>query len=88
MNPDGYKDNIRQGSGEKNRRKNMLPGCRTIANNGVDLNRNYETCWSGDTMCMNDQFGRDCGNSPNPCAEDYRGPSKFSNQSQERFEIT
>ena len=78
VNPDGYKDNIKQGNGRKYRRKNTLPGCSSVTQNGVDLNRNYDTCWEGDTKCEIDQFGKDCGNSPNPCAEDYRGPSKFS----------
>ena len=78
VNPDGYIDNLGKSRSQRNRRKNTLPGCTSIASNGVDLNRNYETCWSGDTLCENDQYGRDCGNSPNKCAEDYRGASAFS----------
>jgi murein tripeptide amidase MpaA len=78
VNPDGYIDNLGKSGGDRIRRKNTLPGCSQIKRNGVDLNRNYETCWSGDTLCENDVYGRDCGNSPNQCAEDYRGSSAFS----------
>ena len=78
VNPDGYKWNLAQGQGKKQRRKNMLPGCADASANGVDLNRNYATCWDGDTYCIRDQFGKDCGNSANMCAEDYRGTSSFS----------
>ena len=78
VNPDGYVDNLEKSAANRNRRKNTLPGCSNVKRNGVDLNRNYETCWAGDTLCEQDQFGQDCGNNPNPCAEDYRGSAMFS----------
>jgi len=54
----------------KNKRKNMNPNfnhCANAADNGVDLNRNYEVDWH-----------KPGGNSPDPCAESYRGTAPFS----------
>lgn len=72
VNPDGYARNEAQriwaqpsGVGQ---RKNTQPGCATELDNGVDLNRNYDVCFVRD----------DVGSSPSICAEDYRGPSAFS----------
>lgn len=55
-------------------RKNRRPGCAqpgwggSSETVGVDTNRNYDFYWAVD----------DQGSSPNVCAEDYRGPSPFS----------
>lgn len=72
VNPDGYARNEEQRmwerSGEVGQRKNTQPGCTTEIDNGVDLNRNYDVCFSHD----------DVGSSTQVCAEDYRGPSPFS----------
>ena len=57
----------------KNKRKNMNPTlnkfnlCDDFANTGVDLNRNYAVDWH-----------KPGGNSPDPCAESYRGTAPFS----------
>ena len=68
VNPDGYEYNI-QHSRDHWQRKNRRPSCsRHDSHQGVDLNRNYPTCFS-------EPGG---GSSRNPCAEDYRGKAPFS----------
>ena len=57
----------------KNKRKNMNPTllkydlCEDLTESGVDLNRNYAVDWH-----------KPGGNSPDPCAESYRGTAPFS----------
>lgn len=72
VNPDGYARNEEQRmwerSAEVGQRKNTQPGCAKEIENGVDLNRNYDVCFSHDNV----------GSSTQVCAEDYRGPSPFS----------
>lgn len=74
VNPDGYARNEEQKIWdsldiyEVGQRKNTRPGCSKILDNGVDLNRNYDVCFAAD----------DVGSSTNVCAEDYRGPTPFS----------
>ena len=68
VNPDGYVYNQTTnpnggGMWRKNRRDNGVPGCI-----GTDLNRNYGYMWGYDNN----------GSSPDPCAENYRGASAFS----------
>ncbi|ETV95474.1 hypothetical protein, variant 2 [Aphanomyces invadans] len=74
VNPDGYayneanmpKDPDETFSGQrKNRHKST---CSETADVGVDLNRNYDVCFSQDAV----------GSSDEACAEDYRGPAPFS----------
>jgi hypothetical protein len=50
-------------------RKNLRPanGCHYQYEQGVDLNRNYDSKW-----------GEDIGSSSHPCYEDYRGTGPFS----------
>ena len=52
-------------------RKNMNPNTQAcngqIETRGVDLNRNYAVSWD-----------KEGGNSPDPCAENYRGTEPFS----------
>ena len=43
VNPDGYIDNLEKSAGNRNRRKNTLPGCSQIQAERCNLNRNYET---------------------------------------------
>lgn len=43
-------------------------GCANKNNGGVDLNRNYDEHFAYDTI----------GSSSNPCAEEFRGTSAFS----------
>lgn len=72
VNPDGYARNEEQQIWERSdtvgQRKNTQPGCNTEIDNGVDLNRNYDVCFAHDSV----------GSSTDICAEDYRGPSPFS----------
>jgi hypothetical protein len=74
VNPDGYYMNyIKLGPhGGGFQRKNTRPGCKITDSDGtgvgVDLNRNYGTCWNRDQM----------GSSSNVCAEDYCGTAAFS----------
>ena len=68
LNPDGYvfnETNYPNGGGNwrKNRRDNEGTICM-----GVDPNRNYGYMWGFD----------DNGSSPNPCHDNYRGESAFS----------
>jgi predicted deacylase len=49
-------------------RKNMRPNSCSIRERGVDLNRNYGYKWGYDNK----------GSSDNPCSEEYRGESAFS----------
>lgn len=68
INPDGYvynETNSPSGGGmwRKNRRDNDGTSCM-----GVDLNRNYDYMWGLDNI----------GSSSDPCDEDYRGESAFS----------
>lgn len=73
VNPDGYARNEEQRIWEHHgkdvgQRKNTRPGCGKVLENGVDLNRNYDVCFSRDSV----------GSSTDICAEDYRGPTAFS----------
>lgn len=71
VNPDGYAYNYRvrpYGGGTKRKNGRDDGQCRSKANAGVDINRNFGF-----------QFGaNNDGSSPRPCAEDYRGPKAFS----------
>ena len=72
VNPDGYAWNEHatmwnQPNGV-GRRKNTRPGCATTADNGVDLNRNYDLCFQLDAK----------GSSTDVCGEDFGGPQAFS----------
>lgn len=49
-------------------RKNMRPSSCSITSRGVDLNRNYGYKWGYDSK----------GSSSDPCSEEYRGESEFS----------
>jgi len=51
----------------KNMNPNLTSNCTRQEDKGVDLNRNYAVYW--------DKPG---GNSPDPCAESYRGTHPFS----------
>jgi len=63
VNPDGHDYSVQvYRYWRKNRRAN------TDGSYGVDINRNYGYAWGYD----------DVGSSPEPTAEDYRGPSAFS----------
>jgi hypothetical protein len=73
VNPDGYASNTLlppRPVAQRMVRKNRAPGCANghSVDVGVDLNRNYDFSWQLDNV----------GSSPDPCAEDYRGPSPFS----------
>uniref|UniRef100_K3W8L7 Peptidase M14 domain-containing protein n=1 Tax=Globisporangium ultimum (strain ATCC 200006 / CBS 805.95 / DAOM BR144) TaxID=431595 RepID=K3W8L7_GLOUD len=73
VNPDGYVRNEDQRIWETSakgvgQRKNTRPGCNTVLENGVDLNRNYDVCFDHDSV----------GSSTDICAEDYRGSKPFS----------
>jgi hypothetical protein len=71
VNPDGYLWNeINKPQGDGMQRKNRRPGCKhgRADDVGVDLNRNYPTCF--------EQV--DDGASSDPCGEDYKGPAPFS----------
>jgi hypothetical protein len=78
VDPDAYALNLDRGghgavrSSQMMARKNRRPGCKkhgfTYQDVGVDLNRNYDFAWDVDNV----------GSSPDVCAEDYRGPSPFS----------
>lgn len=73
VNPDGYEYNrVHSPSGGGMMRKNLRPGgnCRLSSDQGVDLNRNYPTCFEHDED--------DDGASNDQCREDYRGPEPFS----------
>ena len=49
-------------------RKNIRPSGCSITEEGIDLNRNYGYKWGFSNT----------GSSANPCSEEYRGPSAFS----------
>ncbi|KDO32460.1 hypothetical protein SPRG_02937 [Saprolegnia parasitica CBS 223.65] len=76
VNPDGYVYNEKhletlhfENPSYSGQRKNRRPAtCRTNADVGVDLNRNYDVCFDQDTV----------GSSTDACAEDYRGEKAFS----------
>ncbi|DAZ96656.1 TPA: hypothetical protein N0F65_009219, partial [Lagenidium giganteum] len=72
VNPDGYWRNELQSPWVHHinvgQRKNTRPGCDRVLDNGVDLNRNYATCFDHDLI----------GSSIDVCGEDYRGPAAFS----------
>ncbi|GLD97170.1 hypothetical protein PINS_up005853 [Pythium insidiosum] len=56
-------------TGRVGQRKNRRPTqCAQQDDDGVDLNRNYDVCFSEDSV----------GSSTEPCQEDYRGPQPFS----------
>ena len=85
VNPDGYMSNMAHAPhGGGDQRKNSAPGVcdsggKGYQEAGVDLNRNYGLCWSGDCPTGHDVVPHaDCGSSTTPCAEDYRGTSAFS----------
>lgn len=68
VNPDGYEYNIHHRN-DLWQRKNRRPSCaKHDSHQGVDLNRNYPTCFREPGA----------GSSTNPCAEDYRGARPFS----------
>eukprot|EP00516_Mucochytrium_quahogii_P007022 CAMPEP_0203749396 /NCGR_PEP_ID=MMETSP0098-20131031/3984_1 /ASSEMBLY_ACC=CAM_ASM_000208 /TAXON_ID=96639 /ORGANISM=" , Strain NY0313808BC1" /LENGTH=526 /DNA_ID=CAMNT_0050638451 /DNA_START=794 /DNA_END=2371 /DNA_ORIENTATION=- len=70
VNPDGYVYNEKKhptGGGMQRKNRNQQ-GCSTSSRLGVDLNRNYDVCFDL----------TDDGASTNPCQEDYKGPSPFS----------
>jgi len=73
VNPDGYKLNeIEPGMQRKNVRKSpagtKCPMARETAQDGVDLNRNYDFCFHRDNV----------GSSTKPCDVDFEGPAPFS----------
>ena len=86
LNPDGYERNRRERpDGGGNQRKNDNAAGKGVCtsriydNVGVDLNRNYALCWSGDCPTGHDTVKhKDCGSSKDPCREDYRGTAAFS----------
>jgi hypothetical protein len=86
VNPDGYESNrAHKPNGGGNQRKNSNGVDSNKCANarydslGVDLNRNYATCWSGDCPTGHDVVKHsDCGSSKRPCDEDYRGKGVFS----------
>tara|TARA_B100000795_G_C22702340_1_gene400166 strand:- start:16 stop:1023 length:1008 start_codon:yes stop_codon:yes gene_type:complete len=86
VNPDGYESNRAMspnGGGNQRKNSNSVESTRCKNNQydmiGVDLNRNYEACWSGDCPTNHDIVKHsDCGSSTKPCAEDYRGSAVFS----------
>ena len=86
VNPDGYQKNQDiKPNGGGNQRKNSNKedsnacGSNRYDDEGVDLNRNYPTCWSGDCPTSHDIVKHsDCGSSKKPCDEDYRGTAAFS----------
>jgi hypothetical protein len=86
VNPDGYESNrLNRPNGGGNQRKNSNnAGANKCSRSsydtmGVDLNRNYATCWSGDCPTNHDKIKHsDCGSSKNQCDEDYRGSGVFS----------
>ena len=87
VNPDGYESNRKnKPSGGGNQRKNSNTQHGSVCANsnqydvvGVDLNRNYAACWSGDCPTKHDVVKHsDCGSSKKPCDEDYRGSAVFS----------
>ena len=86
LNPDGYEKNrAMRPNGGGNQRKNSngrsKGACKSRGYDsvGVDLNRNYALCWSGDCPTGHDAVKHsDCGSSKDSCHEDYRGPSAFS----------
>jgi Zinc carboxypeptidase len=67
---DSYSLNLERFDTDKLHRKNAQFGCNNgvSVDQGVDLNRNYDFAFDIDNE----------GSSPMPCAEDYRGPSPFS----------
>lgn len=71
VNPDGYEHNRQmrpRGGGVKRKNARRDGHCRSDADAGVDINRNFGF-----------RFGaNDDGSSPRPCAEDYRGRAPFS----------
>nr|CCA17749.1 conserved hypothetical protein [Albugo laibachii Nc14] len=72
VNPDGYVKNARYRPWEGSHsgyRKNTNPHmCPSKEEQGVDLNRNYDVCYTEDTV----------GSSTDPCQEDFRGTRPFS----------
>lgn len=69
LNPDGYRYNSDSGGATSNIRKNRhLYSGQTSSSAGVDLNRNYGYKWGYNNT----------GSSPLVTAENYRGPSRFS----------
>ncbi|MEO0073985.1 MAG: M14 family zinc carboxypeptidase, partial [candidate division WOR-3 bacterium] len=66
MNPDGYVYNSDSGGASSNWRKNRRGPVPPYV--GIDLNRNYGYKWGYDNI----------GSSPDPSAETYRGPARFS----------
>lgn len=69
VNPDAYAYNAEtHPNGGGMARKNRRTGCGSRDDMGVDLNRNYGFNFDVDNR----------GSSPSTCAEDYRGPSAFS----------
>ncbi|KAF0689977.1 Aste57867_18621 [Aphanomyces stellatus] len=76
VNPDGYAynqatlaDDAAPDKTFSGQRKNRNPVmCHSEADMGVDLNRNYDVCFTQD----------EAGSSPNACAEDFRGTAPFS----------
>ncbi|ETV81409.1 hypothetical protein, variant [Aphanomyces astaci] len=74
VNPDGYAYNeahmpLHPDQSFAGQRKNRHPStCGKAPDTGVDLNRNYDVCFSED----------DVGSSDDVCGEDYRGPAAFS----------
>jgi hypothetical protein len=76
VNPDGYNRNIEtKSSQDRLQRKNTEKGCLlNPEKSGVDLNRNYDYCFSDQSTddCT------ECGSNSDPCAPTYRGPHPFS----------
>lgn len=72
VNPDAYEANRRSdpsGGGWARKNRRTAGGCsHTDDRLGVDLNRNYDFMFDVDVE----------GSDPEPCEEDYRGPSPFS----------
>ncbi|RHY58714.1 hypothetical protein DYB30_012385 [Aphanomyces astaci] len=74
VNPDGYAYNeahmpLHPDQSFAGQRKNRHPStCGKAPDTGVDLNRNYDVCFSED----------DVGSSDDVCGEDYRGSAAFS----------